>query len=163
MSSEDEKFAIAVKKTLAHEGGLSYNPSDPGGVTNFGISQAAHPEVDVRSLTVEQAVEIYRREYWNPLYGQIQDQRLINSLFDFGVTSDPRVAVGTLQRVLNRHKLVAGPILVDHSFGPATLGAVNSADPERLIRLYTAHRIAFYASLPMPQFFESWFERALDW
>jgi lysozyme family protein len=163
MSDEDEKFVIAIKKTLAHEGGLSDNPSDPGGVTNFGISQRAHPEVDVRSLTAEQAVEIYRREYWNPLYSQIQDQRLINSLFDFGVTSHPRVAVGTLQRVLNRHRLVVGPILVDNSFGPDTLGAVNSADPDKLVRLYTAHRILFYASLPMPQFYESWFERALDW
>jgi len=32
-------FNLAIETVLANEGGLSENPSDPGGLTNFGISQ----------------------------------------------------------------------------------------------------------------------------
>lgn len=40
------------------------DPSDPGGVTKYGIDQRSHPRVDIRSLTESQAIDIYRREYW---------------------------------------------------------------------------------------------------
>jgi hypothetical protein len=40
---------------------------DSGGVTRFGISQNAHPGVDVENMTEAQARDIYRREYWDKL------------------------------------------------------------------------------------------------
>lgn len=39
--------------------------NDSGGLTKWGISSNAHPDVDILSLTREQAVEIYRTEYWD--------------------------------------------------------------------------------------------------
>lgn len=63
-------FDIAVGFTLSQEGdtnGSPHNdPDDPGGSTRWGISQRYHQDVDVLRLTREQAIEIYRREYWNP-------------------------------------------------------------------------------------------------
>lgn len=48
---------------LPHEGGL--NPSDMNGSpTNFGINQAANPEVDVRKLTKGDAENIFLQKYW---------------------------------------------------------------------------------------------------
>ena len=38
--SADERFRAAVEVVLAHEGGLSEHPNDPGGVTHWGISLA---------------------------------------------------------------------------------------------------------------------------
>jgi lysozyme family protein len=38
---------------------------DTGGLTRFGISSRSHPGLDISSLTHEQAVEIYKREYWD--------------------------------------------------------------------------------------------------
>ena len=59
-----ENFERALKFVLQHEGGLVEDPRDPGGVTKYGISQRAYPHLDIRKLTVEQAREIYLRDYW---------------------------------------------------------------------------------------------------
>ena len=49
------------------DGALTDDPKDPGGLTKFGVAQRAHPDVDVASLTLSQALEIYHREYWTVL------------------------------------------------------------------------------------------------
>lgn len=54
----------AIDFVLRWEGGLANHSADPGGLTNYGISQAAYPDLDIASLTREQAVEIYRSDYW---------------------------------------------------------------------------------------------------
>jgi lysozyme family protein len=45
--------------------GKSYenDPDDPGGATKFGIDQRSHPDVDIKNLTEEQALEIYWNEF----------------------------------------------------------------------------------------------------
>lgn len=59
-------FNVAVEQVLVHEGGYSNDPQDPGGETNFGISKNAHPEAwaDGR-VTREEAIAIYRKDYWD--------------------------------------------------------------------------------------------------
>lgn len=57
-------FPIAIAFTLCWEGGYVNDPADPGGETNHGISKKAHPDLDIKNLTVEEAKEIYRKEYW---------------------------------------------------------------------------------------------------
>lgn len=56
---------MAVGITLGFEGGYSNDSVDPGGETNFGISKRAHPEVNVRNLTRDQAAAIYKTDYWD--------------------------------------------------------------------------------------------------
>lgn len=53
-------FEEIVEFTLKWEGGYT-PPPDEG---NFGISQRWHPDIDVKTLTRENAIEIYRKEYW---------------------------------------------------------------------------------------------------
>jgi lysozyme family protein len=61
-------FNQAVAFTLKAEGG--YNPKDANGSpVNFGINQAANPDVDVKNLTKEKAAEIYKERYWNKIGG----------------------------------------------------------------------------------------------
>jgi lysozyme family protein len=50
---------------IGHEGGYVDHPSDPGGETNWGISKRSYPTLDIKNLTREQALEIYRRDYWD--------------------------------------------------------------------------------------------------
>jgi lysozyme family protein len=63
----DENFHRIVEFVLAHEGGYSCDPIDPGGETNWGISKAAHPNVDIKNLTREGAIAIYRVAYWDTM------------------------------------------------------------------------------------------------
>ena len=62
-----ESWNKAIKFVLDHEGGLSENKNDPGGTTNWGISQRAYPSLDIKNLTIEQAKEIYKKDYWDKL------------------------------------------------------------------------------------------------
>lgn len=61
MDNFDKAFEIVV----GIEGGLSNDPADTGGVTKYGISSKWHPNVDVPNLTLDQAKDIYRKEYWH--------------------------------------------------------------------------------------------------
>lgn len=56
----------AIDSILKEEGGKT---TDTGGRTNFGISQKAHPEIDIDNLTVSQARDIYKTEYWDKIGG----------------------------------------------------------------------------------------------
>jgi lysozyme family protein len=38
---------------------------DKGGATKYGISQRAYPDLDIKNLTKEQAIEIAKRDYWD--------------------------------------------------------------------------------------------------
>ncbi len=42
------------------------NLADPGGETNMGISKRQYPQLDIKNLTLDQAAEIYPRDYSTP-------------------------------------------------------------------------------------------------
>ena len=48
------------------EGGaiVTNNPADQGGLTKYGISQAAYPGVDIENMTADTAKGIYGTDYW---------------------------------------------------------------------------------------------------
>ena len=66
-------FTAAVTTLLEVEGGYVDHPSDPGGRTNFGISQRAYPNLDIRNLTRADAIGIYERDYWNRIPESLPD------------------------------------------------------------------------------------------
>ena len=89
-------FEEAVEKVLAHEGGFVDHPSDPGGATNFGISQRAYPDLDIKNLTREKAIEIYHRDYWVACGCHHLSDRLAYVVFDAAVNSGVARAKGWL-------------------------------------------------------------------
>lgn len=158
MASFDE----SIKTVLANEGGLVDNPADPGGLTNWGISQRAYPNLDIRNLTREQAIAIYRRDYWFPLYDQIASQGLARKILDLGVNMGTVTAVRLLQRGLGY--LCAGPVVEDGNFGPRTLDFVNGADEQRLLQELRAraakkHHDIAVANVDAERFILGWFRR----
>lgn len=56
---------------LKWEGGYSNDPDDPGGETRWGISKRAYPSLDIASLTKEEAIAIYERDYWQKIGGDL--------------------------------------------------------------------------------------------
>jgi hypothetical protein len=89
VSPQTMNFNEAVEIILRYEAGYSNNPLDPGGETNFGISKRAFPEVDIKNLTREDAIDIYHREFWDK-YGidtLPEDIRLL--YFDCAINQGP--------------------------------------------------------------------------
>lgn len=126
-------FEIAVNLVLKHEGGYTAGlPNDPGGETNFGITKKFYPALDIKNLTVQQAKDIYFKDYWKPFMEQEIDQRLANCALDCAVNQGP----GTAYRLY----MLSTPDL--HRF-----------QLERLLR---------YAGSSNNQFYRSWFSRVLD-
>lgn len=63
-SSLDTVLGFIFKK----EGG--YNANDGNGPVNFGINQAANPDINVKNLTKEGAAKIYKERYWDKIGGE---------------------------------------------------------------------------------------------
>ena len=117
--SKMDKFDKAMEFTLRWEGGLSDHSSDPGGLTNFGIAQRSHPDVDIRNLTEEGAKEIYREDYWDKIHGDDLAPAVALAVMDYAVNSGTSRSAKTLQKVVG-----AGQ---DGAIGPNTLKKVAAA------------------------------------
>jgi lysozyme family protein len=88
-----------IDKTLKKEGYYSNDSADPGGETKFGISHKAYPDLDIASLTLDDAKIIYERDYYTPLgfHGERIDYRW--KLFDIAVNMGISVALKFKQLV----------------------------------------------------------------
>lgn len=78
-------FNKCIAFVLAREGGYSNNPKDSGAETNFGISKRWHPDIDIKNLTKQQAIEIYRKEYWIPSGAESLDNKMGLCVFDTSI------------------------------------------------------------------------------
>ena len=156
-------FTEAVTKTLGYEGGLVDDPRDPGKLTNWGISLAAHPEIGpagIRIMTKPQAIGIYQAQYWPDSYSQIENQKLADCLFDFGVTSGVADALAHLVKALR--ECVAGTVLPEtKGLSDVTLKQVSTADQDKLIQEFVVIRLRFYVALNKPEFLTDWFDRTI--
>jgi len=60
----DERFNIFVTRVLEAEGYLSDDVNDNGGLTKYGISQRAYPNLDIKNITLDDAKNIYYNDYF---------------------------------------------------------------------------------------------------
>lgn len=151
------RFEECFKIILKHEGGdkITRDPYDKGGTTKYGISQRAHPEVDIESLTEEQAKEIYKRDYWDfSKCDKLPDYaRLI--VFDCAVNQGVARAALFLQRSCGA--------TVDGAIGPKTLAAMASTSPSLFLYNFSMRRHEAYASHPQfNKYGRGWTRRLLD-
>jgi lysozyme family protein len=141
-----ETFKKAIEEVLQFEGGYVNDPDDPGKETNWGISSKHHPEItDVAALTLEDAIQIYYKDYW--VVGKaymVEDQAVANKLLSMQVNAGVSRGTLVLQRAL---RSVHASVTEDGIMGPETAGAVNSSDPKQLLAAYRAECGAFYAAL----------------
>lgn len=89
-------FDQAIPRLLGREGKDTDDP-DGGGLTRFGISQDNHPNVDVKSLTKDQAIAIYRAKYWDA----IGADRLPDSIREMAFDSAVNQGVGFTNKALD--------------------------------------------------------------
>ncbi len=138
MSNFDRAFA----DLLGHEGGYSDNPSDPGGETNWGVTVAVARENGfvgaMKDMDQSVAKTIYAKKYWQPAFDELP-YSVAFQVFDAAVNSGQGQAVRWLQRAVGAAD--------DGRLGPATLKAVQAADPTKLVLLFNAERLLFMTNL----------------
>ena len=156
-------FGPAFRFILPHEGGYSSDPSDPGGETKYGISKRSYPDLNISSLTPEDAQSIYLRDFWEPYpYKLIDDQNIANKVFDFAVNMGHRQAAKILQKSCND---CSQPVLVDGHIGPLTIKAANASNVVNLLQSLKDNATNFYMTLAaekpvLRKFLDGWVRRA---
>lgn len=117
-------FDAAMARTSQEEAG--FNARDANGApVNYGINQAAHPEVDVTKLTPADAKAIYKRDYWDAIGGDDLARRnpaLAHVAFDTAVVDGVPRAKEWIQQ--------------------------SGGDPQKLLALREAHETQLVGSDP---------------
>lgn len=160
-------FDEAFRRLIGHEGGYSNDKRDPGnwtgGVvgkgalngTKFGIAANTYPSLDIKNLTLTQAKEIYKKDWWDKLGGHGLHSAITFQLWDFSINAGKKRAIIELQQV-------AG-VTADGVIGPKTIEAVNALDLNDVLLSLTAERLKFYTSLKTwPTWGKGWVNRVAD-
>ena len=162
-----DAFEQALAFVIGHEGGYTAIASDPGNWTggrcgtgecrgtNWGISAAAYPQIDIHALTEAQAGEIYRRDYWDRAGCGKLPPPLALLVFDAAVNNGVGRAVRWLQAV---HGVRQTGVI-----GPDTLAAIEARTGHgaALCAEFQARRLAFMAGLPTWRTFGTGWSRRL--
>lgn len=114
-------FDKAIPLILKHEGHLTNNPKDPGGITNYGLSYRyldalvkLRPDIgdmldenhndildayDIEHIDINEAKKLYKEEWWDKhQFGLICDQQLATKLFDLSINMGEHQIILILQR-----------------------------------------------------------------
>ena len=163
-------FDMAFKEVLGFEGGYVDDKNDNGGETKYGISKRSYPDVNIESLTIEQAKHIYYRDFWNTKQmelSSIDDEKIAIELFDTAVNMGVGVASKFLQEALNlmnRNQKEWSDLIVDGYCGFETLKAYKKARKDILLKVLNGLQFCKYKSIvennPSQEvFFNGWMKR----
>lgn len=122
----DAAFQRAVAFVIDQLEGGGREVTDSGGLTRWGISQRAYPQLDIHTLSRERAEALYARDYWAPLRAGEIPAPLALCLFDAGVNQGVHTATILLQEVLG--------VGTDGTIGPKTVAAARQSGPETIVR-----------------------------
>ena len=156
------EFLSAVERVLADEGGYSSNPADPGGATKFGISARSNPGVDIATLSRDEAVNIYWREWWLRFgFAQLPDA-IGAKTFDLAVNIGAAHAIECLRRAL---RACGSPVTEVGTLGPATILAARRANPIAMMSAMRSEAAGYYRLVAAKQksgaaFIKGWLNRA---
>jgi lysozyme family protein len=140
----DACFAMVLK----HEGGYVNHPSDPGGMTNLGVTKrvweefVGHPvdEAAMRALTPDMVKPLYKKNYWDKIKGDQLPAGIDYAAYDLAVNSGTGRAAKYLQRI-------AG-VPDDGVIGPKSMEAIMACDPEETVDAICEMRLEFLQKLP---------------
>jgi lysozyme family protein len=170
-----DQFYEAIKIVFKHEGGFVDDPVDPGGATNFGVSLRYLSKIgeidadgdgildgdfdgdgdvdadDIRAMSREDAVFIYRRQWWDRYeYGTLPPA-IATKVFDLAINMGARQAHCLLQRAA----CAAGEELADDGvIGPVTKRALwridaasGNSNIHPLLAAFRSEAAGFYREL----------------
>lgn len=154
---------LVMQWILASEGGYVNHPKDPGGATNFGVTQRTYdawrwrkqlPARSVRQITMDEVHAIYAEGYLDRVRFDDLPAGVDYAVADYAVNSGPGRAIKELQRLLR--------VADDGVIGPITMTALDRAHPARLIHDLCTARMAFLRRLRhWPTFGRGWTRRVM--
>lgn len=170
-----ERFHKLLPVILKHEGGLTDDAADPGGITKYGISfrylknkgeagdidgDGDVDRDDIIAMTREKAAQFYLNDFYLPVHGDYyENDRLALHLFDHAVNAGVRSAVKILQRIVGTAQ--------DGIIGMQTLREVDIRHDEHLWERYSEERVRYYNMLcdrnpALKKFIRGWVNRVND-
>lgn len=141
-------FDRALVITLGFEGGYSNHPDDPGGETNYGVTQGTYngyrdskkiPRQSVKFITQDEVDDIYYHSYWIPAYCPILDSfypSIALAVFDTAVNCGVVTAVKILQRAVG--------VDDDGIIGPRTIYAIRRNGDLDVLNWFLGGRRDYY-------------------
>lgn len=174
----DKLFQKAIKETLGFEGGFVDDPADPGGATNWGVTEEVARKHgyngDMRNFPQSKAIQVYKIDYWykNNLQDIAKyDEEIALELFDTGVNMGIRTAGKFFQRALNclnREETLFHNLDIDGIVGSNTVNVLTKLgrkqDKNTLLKMLNALQGAKYIELcekkeTNERFVRGWFRR----
>jgi len=145
-------FETAFERLISSEGGYVWDKDDPGGETNWGISKRSYPDLDIKNLSREHAMAIYKRDFWDVL-GDEAHPAVKFQVFDFAVNSGIQTAVRKLQSAIG--------VADDGHWGAVSAARLKAMDVNDVLMRYIAERLDFWRRLSTwPRFGAGWAGRA---
>ena len=153
-------FDACLAHLLKHEGGFVNHPSDPGGATNLGVTQAVWEgwidrsvsEKNMKALTPAKVAPLYREMYWDRIKADKLPSGVDYCVFDAAVNSGVSRAAKWLQTTVGA--------VADGAIGEQTLKQVLLTNPQMVIDKYSAIRLEFLKGRSTwPTFGKGWGRR----
>jgi lysozyme family protein len=150
----DFQEAVKIIMSPDFEGGYVFDSHDPGGETKFGISKRSYPGLDIKNLTEDDAAEIYRHDFWDPLKPLLLPERLRFCLFDCAINQGLPTAIKFLQAAVGTK--------TDGILGPLTIAAAQNKNVHDALKSVVMLRHERYAKNPnWPRYGGGWGKRLL--
>lgn len=161
---ENKDYNASLLCVLKSEGGWSDNPQDPGGATMKGITFAVFKEWkrnphltkdDLRNVSDQDVHDLYKQLYWDKIRGDELPTGVNYACFDAAVN----MGVGRAAKLIQE----AAGVTADGVLGPASLSAIQKANPKELIEKFSTLKENFYKSLTtFPTFGKGWLRRVAE-
>lgn len=157
-------YIASISRVLAHEGGYTNHPSDPGGPTNWGITihdarrywKRTATAADVKAMPLSVAREIYRSKYWDAQRCDDLPGGVDYIMFDYGVNSGIGRSGKVLRRVLGMKADTS--VVTDQVLAEAAL-----RKPADIVTALCDERLRFLKSLrTWPVFGKGWGRRVAE-
>lgn len=161
-----DNFESSLKHLLAHEGGWSDHPADPGGATMKGVTLQVFREFkrnphitkeELRNISDEDLATIYKKRYWDAVRADELVSGVDYAVFDCAVNSGPGRAIKVLQACVGTTP--------DGGFGSVTMAAVVQFQGDvakTLVKEYCEKRLDFLKSLKTFEVFGKGWERRVN-
>jgi lysozyme family protein len=147
-------FQRAFTALILDEGPETNDPKDPGGRTKFGISARLWPNIDLDTLTIDDAREFYYTNYWNAVHGDSFKEGIGELMFDCAVNQGISACVRIAQRAMH--------ITDDGIIGLGTRTALEQYSRTTFIERFTAMRIFYYKGTKNFDYYGlGWISRAI--